>query len=128
MEQSNINPPSLKELIATPTTSKHPPAVGRTQQKHEVSTENQVCLVAIGLAELPKAAHEAAGPPTARHPQQEKSPTLHNESSEKTPVSQVILGVVTDLPIDIINEISCRTTGSTKSTEITEHTIPEKHR
>lgn len=110
MEQSNINPPSLKELIATPNTSKHPPAVGRTQQKREVSTENQVCLVAIEqngqslpgmvtvvpglkvLIDLLKAAHEAAGShdirpmvSTARHPQQEKSPTLHNESSEKTP-------------------------------------------
>lgn len=56
------------------------------------------------LIDLLKAAHEAAGPhdikpivPKARHPQQEKSPTLHNESSEKTPISQVILGAVTDL-------------------------------
>lgn len=59
--------------------------------------------------------------------QTRESPTLHNESSEKTPISQVILGAVTDFappaensPVDVINEISWRTIGSTESTEITE--------
>lgn len=88
--------------------------------------------------------------PGARHTQHERTAvhTLNrayqhkkHALSKKTSISQVILGAVTDSvpptensPIDIINEISCRTIGSAKSGEITktigageiDHTIPEK--
>lgn len=196
MVQSNINPLSLKELLATPT-SKQPTAVKRNnttatqsveEPEYEISVQaieqsqhtlpGMVAIahsinvpgVQIGLLNAP---HEAGGAhdttptmaveyssfkdikttlkPEARHTQHERTPAVHTLNRayqhkkhalpEKTSISQVILGAVTDSvpptensPIDIINEISCRTIGSAKSGEITkttgageiDHTIPEK--